>query len=40
MDITALGLEEKIPGRGEYILKASLIAKDNAKDLYFKDSPF
>jgi len=40
MDVTALGLEDKIPVRGEYILKASLITKENAKDFYFKDSPF
>jgi ribose transport system substrate-binding protein len=40
MDVTALGLEEKIPVRGEYILKASLITKDNAKDFYFPNSPF
>ncbi len=40
MDVTALGLEDKIPVRGDYILKASLITKDNAKDFYFKDSPF
>jgi hypothetical protein len=40
IDITALGLEEGIPVRGDYILKASLITKDNAKDFYFKDSPF
>jgi ribose transport system substrate-binding protein len=40
MDITALGIEEGIPVRGDYILKASLITKDNAKDFYFKDSPF
>ena len=40
MDVTALGLEDKIPVRGTYILKASLITKDNAKDFYFKDSPF
>jgi ribose transport system substrate-binding protein len=40
MDLTALGLEDKIPVRGDYILKASLITKDNAKDFYFKDSPF
>jgi ribose transport system substrate-binding protein len=40
MDVTALGLEDKIPVRGNYILKASLITKDNAKDFYFKDSPF
>ena len=40
MDVTALGLEDKIPVRGDYILKATLITKDNAKDFYFKDSPF
>ena len=40
MDLTALGLEDKIPVRGDYILKASLITKENAKDFYFKDSPF
>ena len=40
MDLTALGLEDKIPVRGDYILKASLITKDNAKDFYFKDLPF
>ena len=40
MDLTALALEDKVPVRGEYILKASLITKDNAKDFYFKDSPF
>jgi ribose transport system substrate-binding protein len=40
MDVTALGLEEGIPVRGDYILKATLITKDNAKDFYFKDSLF
>ena len=40
MDVTALGLEEKNPVRGDYILKASQITKDNAKHFYFKDSPF
>ena len=40
MDLTALGLEDKAPIRGSYILKASLITKENAKDFYFKDSPF
>lgn len=40
MDLTALGLEDKVPVRGTYILKASEINKDNAKDFYFKDSPF
>jgi ribose transport system substrate-binding protein len=40
MDLTALGLEEKMPVRGEYILNATLVTKDNAKDFYFKDSPY
>jgi ribose transport system substrate-binding protein len=40
MDLTALGMEDKIPVRGDYILKATLITKENAKDFYFKDSPF
>jgi ribose transport system substrate-binding protein len=40
MDLTALGLEESMPVRGDYILKATLITKENAKDFYFKDSPF
>ena len=40
MDLTALGLEDKVPVRGSYILNATLITKDNAKDFYFKDSPF
>ena len=40
MDVTALGLEDHIPVRGDYILKASIIDKANAKDFYFKDSPF
>ena len=40
MDLTALGLEEDMPVRGEYILNATLVTKDNAKDFYYKDSPF
>jgi ribose transport system substrate-binding protein len=40
MDITAAGLENHLPVRGSYILNATLITKDNAKDFYFKDSPF
>jgi ribose transport system substrate-binding protein len=40
MDLTALGLEEKMPVRGNYILNATLVTKKNAKDYYFKDSPF
>jgi len=40
MDLTALGLEDKVPVRGEYILKASLITKDNAKDFDYANTPF
>jgi ribose transport system substrate-binding protein len=40
MDVTAAGLESKVPVRGNYILNATLITKANAKDFYFKDSPF
>ena len=40
MAVTALGIEDGVPVRGSYILKASLITKENAKDFYFKDSPF
>jgi len=31
---------DTIPVRGTYILRASLITKDNAKDCYFAHSPF
>ena len=40
MDVTALGLMGHIPVRGNYILNATLVTKANAKDFYFKDSPF
>jgi len=40
MDITAAGLANHIPVRGSYILNATLVTKENAKDFYFKDSPF
>jgi len=40
MDITAFGLEAHIPVRGNYILNATLVTKENAKDFYFKVSPF
>jgi ribose transport system substrate-binding protein len=40
MDVTAAGLVGHIPVRGSYILNATLVTKDNAKDFYFKDSPF
>ena len=40
MDVTAAGLVGHIPVRGNYILNATLVTKENAKDFYFKDSPF
>jgi len=40
MDLTALGLEENMPVSGDYILKATLVTKENAKNFYYKDSPF
>jgi ribose transport system substrate-binding protein len=40
MDVTAAGLEDHVPVRGSYILNATLVTKDNAKDFFFKDSPF
>ena len=40
MDVTAAGLENHIPVRGSFILNATLVTKENAKDFYFKDSPF
>jgi ribose transport system substrate-binding protein len=40
MDVTAAGLAGHIPVRGSYILNATLVTKANAKDFYFKDSPF
>ena len=40
MDVTAAGLEAHLPVRGSYILNATLVTKENAKDFYFKDSPF
>lgn len=40
MDLTALGMEENMPVRGNYILNATLVTKDNAKNFFYKDSPF
>jgi len=40
MDLTALGLEENMPVRGDYILNATLVTKENAKNFFYKDSPF
>ena len=35
MDLTALGLEEKMPVQGNYILNATLVTKENAKNFYY-----
>jgi ribose transport system substrate-binding protein len=40
MELTAANLYDQVPVRGNYILDATLITKDNAKDFYFPDSPF
>lgn len=40
LELTVAGLYDQVPVRGNYILDATLITKDNAKDFYFPDSPF
>ncbi|GLS20769.1 ribose ABC transporter substrate-binding protein [Labrys miyagiensis] len=40
MDLTAAHLYDKLPVNGNYILDATLVTKDNAKDFYYPDSPF
>lgn len=40
MELTAAALYDQVPVRGNYILDATLVTKDNAKDFYFPDSPF
>ena len=40
MDLTAAHLYDKLPVRGSYILDATLVTKDNAKDFYYPNSPF
>jgi ribose transport system substrate-binding protein len=40
MDLTAAGLYDHLPVRGNYILDATLVTKENAKDFYYPDSPF
>jgi ribose transport system substrate-binding protein len=40
MGVTATGVMGHIPVRGNCILDATLINKDNAKNFYFKDFPF
>jgi ribose transport system substrate-binding protein len=40
MELTAAGLYDQVPVRGTFVLDATLVTKDNAKDFYFPDSPF
>jgi ribose transport system substrate-binding protein len=40
MELTAANLYDQVPVRGNYILDATLVTKENAKDFYFPDSPF
>jgi ribose transport system substrate-binding protein len=39
-ELTAAALYDTVPVRGSFILDATVITKDNAKDFYFPDSPF
>ena len=40
LELTAADLYAQVPVRGSYILDATLITPDNAKEFYFPDSPF
>ncbi|MGN6550784.1 MAG: ABC transporter substrate-binding protein, partial [Pararhizobium sp.] len=40
MELTAANLYDQVPVRGSFILDATLVTKDNAKEYYFPDSPF
>lgn len=40
MELTAAGLLDQVAVEGTYILDATLVNKDNAKNFYFADSPF
>jgi ribose transport system substrate-binding protein len=40
LELTVAGLVDQVPIRGSYILDATLITKENAKEFYFPDSPF
>jgi len=40
LELTAANLYDQVPVHGSYILDATLITKDNAKEWYFPDSPF
>ncbi|MBE7185823.1 MAG: substrate-binding domain-containing protein [Methylobacterium mesophilicum] len=40
MELTVANFYDQVPVRGSYILDATLVTKDNAKEFYFPDSPF
>ena len=40
MELTVAGLYDQVPVRGRYILDATLVTKENAKEFYFPASPF
>ncbi len=40
MELTVANFYDQVPVRGKYILDATLVTKDNAKEFYFPDSPF
>jgi ribose transport system substrate-binding protein len=40
MVLTAANFYDQVPVRGSFILDATLVTKENAKDFYFPDSPF
>ena len=40
MELTADNFYDRVPVRGRFILDATLVTKDNAKQFYFPDSPY
>ncbi|MDH6233964.1 ribose transport system substrate-binding protein [Mesorhizobium soli] len=40
LQLTAANFYDQVPVRGSFILDATLVTKDNAKDFYFAESPF
>jgi ribose transport system substrate-binding protein len=40
MELTVSSFYDQVPVRGKYILDATLVTKQNAKDFYYPDSPF
>ena len=40
MELTAAGFYDQNPVRGEFILDATLVTKENAAEFYYPDSPF